>query len=381
MTTTDSLPTVAVDLTGEDYRFARAAIDYGRRALGRTAPNPSVGALVVSDGVIAGRGLTRQGGRPHAETEALADAGEAARGATMYVSLEPCSHVGVTPPCAQAIIDAGIARVVSSLDDPDPRVSGRGHQMLRDAGIEVVSGVAADEAYQANLGHIMRVTEGRPMVTLKMAETKDGYAAGDVHDGRLKITGQAANNRVQMMRSTHDAIMVGAATARIDNPLLTIRMPGMEARKRLRVVIDGSLSLPMNSRLVSTCESVPLLVVCGENAPADKAQLLRDAGVEVVELPGEHDGRLDLAGLLAMLGSRGITRVFSEGGPKVGSELVRRSLADQVIIFTSPKPLGRVGEASLNADARAFLEQDTRYRLEEDGFAGQDRMRVWWRQT
>lgn len=228
----------------------RATIDFGSRALGTTWPNPSVGALVVRDGVIVGRGLTRPGGRPHAETEALAAAGEKSCGATLYVSLEPCSHTGVTPPCAQAIIDAGIARVVTGVADPDPRVSGRGHGMMREAGIEVVAGVLAAEARQANLGHILRVSEGRPAVTLKLAETADGFAAGDVHDGRLMITGRSANNRVQAMRAAHDAIMIGAGTARIDDPLLTVRLPGLEARNPLRIVLDTNLSLPQNARLV-----------------------------------------------------------------------------------------------------------------------------------
>src|SRR3954451_6954122 len=215
----------------EDADFLSAAWALGGRALGRAPPNPAVGAVVVRDGVIVGRGWTRDGGRPHAETEALDDAGQAARGATLYVGLEPRSHYGKTPPCADAIIAAGIARVVSALEDPDPRVAGRGHARLRAAGIEVATGIGAEEARRANLGHILRVTQGRPMVTLKLAETADGFAASaNAHDPRLMITGQAANNRVQMMRALHDAIMIGAGTALGDDPLLTVRLPGLDKR-------------------------------------------------------------------------------------------------------------------------------------------------------
>ena len=355
----------------------RATIAYGRRALGQTAPNPAVGALIVRDGVIIARGLTHRGGRPHAETEALKAAGELARGATMYVSLEPCSHRGVTPPCAQAIIDAGIARVVSSLDDPDSRVAGRGHAMLREAGIEVISGVAEDAARRANLGHILRVTLGRPMVTLKLAETADGYAAGDSHDGRLMITGRAANGRVQIMRSMHDAIMIGAETARADDPLMTVRVAGLDGSNPLRIVLDARLTLPLNSRLVKTCHAHPLLVLCGPKAPVDAREKLRAAGAEVVETASDDAGRIALGPALQLIGQRGITRVFSEGGPRVGSQLIRDGLADEVVIFTSPKPINRAGVEALAKDARAILEADASYALTEDGQCGADRMRVW----
>lgn len=221
-----------------DEAFMAAAIALGRRELGATAPNPSVGALVVRDGVIVGRGWTRAGGRPHAETEALRDAGEQARGATLYVSLEPCSHHGVTPPCAIAIVAAGVAQVVSALDDPDPRVAGRGHALLREAGIAVTTGVLSEAALRANLGHILRVTEGRPMVTLKLAETADGFAADAVGRPRLMITGPAAGNVVQNMRATHDAIMIGSGTAHADDPRLDVRLPGLAGRRPLRVVLD-----------------------------------------------------------------------------------------------------------------------------------------------
>jgi len=363
-----------------DLRFMQAAIRFGRRDLGTTAPNPSVGALVVLDGVVVGRGLTCPGGRPHAETEALRDAGELARGATMYVSLEPCSHTGLTPPCAQAIIDAGISRVVTGAGDPDPRVAGRGHAMMRAAGIDVVTGVGGDEARQANLGHITRVSSGRPFVTLKLAETADGFAAGDIHDARLMITGQAAKNKVQIMRASHDAIMIGAGTARADDPLLTVRVPGLEGRNPLRIVLDGNLSLPPTSRLVATCSKLPLLVFCTEQASGEARKVLEDAGAEVVSVTATAAGQPDIPVVLKALADRGVTRLFSEGGPRVGSELIRTGLADEVVLFTSPRPINRQGVAVLSSKARERLEAPGGYTLVSDGFSGADRMRIWRRQ-
>ncbi len=358
----------------EDARYMAAAIEFGRRGLGLAAPNPSVGALVVRDGVIVGRGATRAGGRPHAETEALKDAGDLARGATLYVSLEPCSHHGVTPPCADAIVRACVARVVSALDDPDTRVAGRGHERLRLAGIEVRIGVGADAARRANLGHILRISAGRPMVTLKLAETADGYAAGGNHDPRLMITGLAANNRVQMMRALHDAIMVGVGTALADDPLLTVRTAGLESRRPLCVVLDTHLRLPQRSRLATTAGDRKTLVIAGRDAPAERQIALESLGIEVVRVETAN-GHVDPAAALALLGKRGVTRVFSEGGPTVAADLIARGLADDVVMFTSPKPLAREGVPSLASSARAVLADATRFRLSSDVETGVDRMR------
>jgi diaminohydroxyphosphoribosylaminopyrimidine deaminase/5-amino-6-(5-phosphoribosylamino)uracil reductase len=360
-----------------DRRMMMAAIALGLRGLGTTAPNPSVGALVVRDGVIVGRGATVRGGRPHAETEALRNAGELARGATLYVSLEPCSHFGKTPPCAQAIINAGIARVVSALDDPDPRVAGRGHRMLRDAGIDVTTGVCSEIALQGNLGHILRVTLGRPMVQLKLAETADGQAAGDVHDGRLMITGQASNNRVQVMRAMADAIMTGIGTVRADDPLLTVRLPGLESHNPLRVVLDSRLSISIRSRLVSTAREVPLLIFCAADASAAAEEALAAKGVEVIRIATDAAGKIDISEALALLATRGITRVMSEGGPRVGSALISAGLADEVAIFTSPKPFGRAGTPVLSATARSMLSDRARFVAEERSQVGADLLRIW----
>jgi diaminohydroxyphosphoribosylaminopyrimidine deaminase/5-amino-6-(5-phosphoribosylamino)uracil reductase len=363
----------------EDADFMAAALALGRRALGRAPPNPAVGAVVVRDGVIVGRGWTRDGGRPHAETEALDDAGQAARGATLYVGLEPCSHYGKTPPCADAIIAAGIARVVSALEDPDPRVAGRGHARLRAAGIEVATGIGAEEARRANLGHILRVTEGRPMVTLKLAETADGFAAGGEHDRRLAITGPAANARVHVMRAMHDAIMVGIGTARADDPLMTVRLPGMEDRKPLRVVLDYRLELSPRSRLATTARDYPILIIAAEDAPLEAERALAGAGIEVARIPAHESARLELRIALAVLAQRGITRVFSEGGPRVAKELIGAGLADEVVIFTAPKPFGTKGVPVLAPAARRKLEESAHYTLADDAFAGPDRLRRYLR--
>lgn len=352
-----------------------AALALGRRGLGVTAPNPSVGALVVRDGVIAGRGATRAGGRPHAETEALRDAGERARGATLYVSLEPCSHQGVTPPCAEAIIAAGVARVVSALDDPDPRVAGRGHRMLREAGVAVTTGVLAEAARRANLGHILRVTESRPAVTLKLAETADGFAAGAEHDPRLMITGPAANNVVQTMRAMHDAIMIGGGTARRDDPRLDVRLDGLADRHPLRIVLDTDLALPLGAHLVVTAREQPTLLIAGTAAPSSREQALGAAGVEVLRVTLDNAGRVDLVAALAALAARGITRVLSEGGPTVAARLIADGFADEIHLFTSRTPLGRPGVAAIDTIARATLGDPGLYRLAAEGLLGSDRLR------
>lgn len=375
MTLANRQPAASASRSEDDERFMRAAIALGRRWQGSTSPNPSVGSLVVRDGVIVGRGATKPGGRPHAETVAIMDAGEKARGATIYVSLEPCSHFGRTPPCAQTIISAGISRVVSALEDPDLRVAGRGHKMLREAGIEVTEGVCAHEARRANLGHILRVSQKRPMVTLKLAETADGYAAGGEHDPRLAITGPAANNCVHVMRAMHDAIMVGVGTALADDPLMTVRLPGLENRRPLRVVLDTGLRLPLHSRLVATARDVPVLVICGPRASAQAQADLESHGVQVVHCRPSADGRLDLLAALRLLSERGLTRVFSEGGPSVASGLIGEGLADEVVLLTNERPFGREGTSSMSATARGMLMDGAAFSLVEDARLGPDRLR------
>ncbi|MDR3407721.1 MAG: bifunctional diaminohydroxyphosphoribosylaminopyrimidine deaminase/5-amino-6-(5-phosphoribosylamino)uracil reductase RibD [Methylovirgula sp.] len=361
----------------DDARFMAAALNFARRGLGRVAPNPAVGALIVKDGVVIGRGATAPGGRPHAEVLALKEAGPAAAGATLYVTLEPCAHFGRTPPCADAIVAAGIARVVSALEDPDPRVAGQGHQRLRAAGIAVETGLLADAARRANLGHILRVTEGRPMATLKLAETADGFAAGPAGAPRLKVTGAAADGRVHMLRALHDAVMVGAGTVRADDPQLTVRLPGLEDRKPLRIVLDSHLSLPPSAQLVQTARTRPTLVIAAEGASREAAARLVDDGVEVVWARADAVGRIDLDAALTLLGARGLTRVFCEGGPRLAAALIARRLADEVIIFQSPARLGQTGLAALDAPSRAALADPALYRASGQASAGEDIIREY----
>ena len=359
---------------GEDERWMAAALRFGRRGMGLTAPNPSVGALIVRDGVVVGRGVTARGGRPHAERLAIDDAGEAARGATLYVTLEPCSHFGATPPCAAAIVAAGISRVVCALEDPDGRVAGSGLALLRAAGIELSVGPGAEAARRDHRGHILRVTEGRPMVTLKLARTADGFAAGDEHDARLAITGEAANLRVQVMRSLNDAIMVGIGTAREDDPLLTVRLPGLDARP-LRVILDSHLGLPLQSRLCATASEFPTLAIATRAAAKEREAALVARGVEVARVDPDSSGHVDVAEALRLLARRGLTRVFSEGGPRVGARLIALGLADEVVLLTALKPLGRPGLPALDAQAYAVLNDSARYREIETAVYGADALR------
>lgn len=358
-----------------DAAFMAAALSVGRRRLGETGDNPAVGALVVRDGTIIAQGWTDRGGRPHAEVMALRAAGEAARGATLYVTLEPCSHHGRSPPCAEAVIASGISRVVSAIEDPNPQVAGRGHAMLRDAGINVTIGVGERKARRAHLGHILRVTHSRPMVTLKLAETRDGFAAGSDHDRRLAITSAPANGLTHMLRATHDAIMVGVGTVRGDDPLMTVRLPGLEDRRPVRVVLDTHLGLSHATRLAATAQERPVLAIGGEGADVDRQEALDALGIATSRVAVAHDGHIDVAAALNLLALRGHMRVFSEGGPSVAAALIAQALADEVILFTAPKPLGRAGVPSLSAETRALLDDAARYALVEDVMIGPDRMR------
>jgi diaminohydroxyphosphoribosylaminopyrimidine deaminase / 5-amino-6-(5-phosphoribosylamino)uracil reductase len=362
----------------EDLRWMEAALNLGSRSLGLATPNPAVGAILVKDGAVVGRGATAPGGRPHAERIAIAEAGEPARGATLYVTLEPCSHFGASPPCVDAIVEAGVSRVVSAMEDPNPLVGGEGHARLREAGIAVSVGVGAAQARRDHLGHILRVTAKRPCVTLKLAETADGFASAGANDARLRITGQIADHRVQIMRSTHDAIMVGIETALIDDPALTVRLAGVD-RKPLRVVLDTHLRLPEGSRVASTAREIPTLIIAGPEASDEAARRLEDLGVMIERVPLDAEGHVDLHQALRALAARGITRVFSEGGPKVAARLIALKLADEVALITADKPLGRPGVPALDAQARAALLDGTRYRPLETMNFGPDTMRLWQR--
>jgi diaminohydroxyphosphoribosylaminopyrimidine deaminase/5-amino-6-(5-phosphoribosylamino)uracil reductase len=322
------------------------ALALGRRGLGRTWPNPAVGAVIVKDGIIVGRGWTQPGGRPHAEIEALRRGGEAARGATLYVTLEPCSHYGKSPPCADAIIAGGVSRVVSALEDPNPEVAGAGHARLRAAGIAVDIGIGAEAARHDHAGHIRRMRDGRPHVILKLAVSADGKAGAP---GRkpLAITGEAARERVHLLRAQSDAIMVGIGTVLADDPMLTCRLPGMEKYSPVRVVLDSALRLPPASRLARSARDVPVWVVTGGEASRAADDALLREGVTVLRA-AQSDGRLDLAAVLKLMGARGVTRLMVEGGPTLAAALLAADLIDEAVLFQSSKVVGTDGVDALD---------------------------------
>jgi diaminohydroxyphosphoribosylaminopyrimidine deaminase/5-amino-6-(5-phosphoribosylamino)uracil reductase len=309
-----------------------AAIRLSRRNLGLTATNPSVGTLIVSDGVVVGRGVTAIGGRPHAEPQALAEAGARARGATAYVTLEPCAHHGRTPPCAEALVAAGIARVVGAASDPDPRVSGRGYAILRNAGIEVVEGVLADEAADLLAGYLTRARLKRPEVTLKLAVSADGMI-GRRGAGQVAITGAIARAQVHLMRAESDAIAIGIGTALADDPELTCRLPGLEARSPARIVLDAQLRLPPVSKLAATARHVPLLLASSFAAQETRRAALANLGVGFLSAE-LHDGRIALPELLDDL------TLMVEGGAETARNFLDEGLADRIALFIGPAAIG-----------------------------------------
>ena len=354
------------------------ALALGRRELGNTWPNPAVGAVVVRDDgagpVIVGRGWTQAGGRPHAETEALRRAGAAARGGALYVTLEPCSHHGKTPPCVDAIIAAGISRVVSAMEDPNPLVAGRGHARLRAAGIAVDIGVGAEEARRAHAGHIRMVCDGRPHVLLKLAVSADGKV-GLAGRRPVAISGEEARERIHLMRAMHDAILIGVGTALADDPALTCRLPGMAERSPVRVVLDTRLRLPATSRLVQTARQVPLWLVAGHAAPSTAESKLRAFGVEVLRVAAADS--IDLGEALAGLAGRGITRLMVEGGPKVAASFVRGDWVDEAVLIRSNQSIGADGLDALDGLPLAALTQSAALGIEAEERIGFDRVETF----
>ncbi|WP_137132950.1 bifunctional diaminohydroxyphosphoribosylaminopyrimidine deaminase/5-amino-6-(5-phosphoribosylamino)uracil reductase RibD [Rhizobium sp. FY34] len=393
--------------TPQDERFMAAAIRLSRQHTGLTSTNPSVGCLIVKDGVIVGSAVTAIGGRPHAETQALAVAGEAARGATAYVTLEPCSHYGRTPPCANALVAAGIARVVVSLTDPDPRVSGRGLGILRQAGITVETGVLEGEGSQALSGYLMRQMKARPHVTLKLAVSSDGMI-GRHGAGQVAITGPVSRAQVHGLRARTDAILVGIGTAIADDPELTVRLRGLEDRSPIRIVLDRHLRLPLASKLVKTARDVPVIVAVVSSPPSvlpdispsrgeigslsashsslnieRAATASSPVGAQDVaslfsplegEMPGRAEGgelapstemtdfairrekltaagveileAADLPALMTQLAARGISSLLVEGGASVARSFLDAGLIDRILLFEGP---GEIGEGGIES--------------------------------
>jgi diaminohydroxyphosphoribosylaminopyrimidine deaminase/5-amino-6-(5-phosphoribosylamino)uracil reductase len=363
------------DTEAADRRFMALALQLGRRGLGLTAPNPAVGAVLVKDGVVVGRGWTAPGGRPHAEPQAFGRAGAAARGATLYVTLEPCSHHGKTPPCADAVIAAGVARVVSATEDPNPEVAGQGHTRLRAAGITVDVGLMGEEARRDHAGHIRRVRDGRPHVTLKLAVSRDGKIGGA---GRtpVAITGEATRQRVHLMRAENDAILIGVGTARADDPQLTCRLPGMASRSPVRVVLDTHLRLDPAGRLPRSAREVPLWVFAGTDAEAPAAALLGAEGAQVIRTESSSYG-VDLLKVLRELASRGITRVMVEGGARVASALLAADLIDEAWLFESAVDVGKDGVDAFDGAPLTVLTASPRFRSLRRETIGADTLTIY----
>lgn len=354
-----------------DTEFMKMALGLAARGLGIVAPNPAVGCVVVKDGIVLGRGWTQKGGRPHAETEALARAGEAARGATAYVTLEPCAHHGKTPPCAEALIAAGVARVVGAVSDPDPRVAGKGYEMLRKAGIEVVEDVCETQARELNRGFFLKVKEERPLVTLKLATSADGKTA--THDGHSQwITGELARARGHHLRATHDAIMVGSATAIVDDPGLVCRLPGLEAQSPVRIVADGRLRMPLTSKLVRGARKTPLWILVLPGAEAARRAAFADCGVELIDVPAGADGLMDMKAAMQRLAARGITRLLVEGGARIAASLMRARLVDRVEWFRAPRIIGGDGYSAIAALGVDTLDQMPSLALRRTVALGED---------
>lgn len=362
----------------EDLRYMQLALALGRRGQGRTWPNPAVGAVIVKDGIIVGRGWTQPGGRPHAEPEALKRAGDAARGATLYVTLEPCSHFGKSPPCADAIIAAGIARVVSAVEDPNPDVGGQGHARLRAAGIVVDVGLCRDEAARDHAGHFLRVSEKRPFIILKLAVSADDKIAAAGHQP-VAITGETAKARVHLLRAQSDAVLVGIGTVLADDPLLTVRLPGLEAQSPVRVVLDRALRLPGSSKLVHSARQTPLWVMTSSLSEAPAAMKLGAAGAKVVRVPVANEATpgLDLKAVLNALAERGITRLMVEGGARVASSFLRAGLIDEVWLLRGRGAIGMDGIPALDTQPLSAITQSPRWRARATEALDKDTLTIY----
>jgi len=325
----------------DDSRYMGLAIELSRRGIGATGQNPPVGCVIIKDGIMVGRGFTASGGRPHAETIALAQAGIQAQGATAYVTLEPCCHHGKTGPCSEALIKAGISRVVCAVLDPDDRVSGKGVAQLRNHDIEVITGTCSAEASLVLAGYLSRKTLNKPAVLLKLAISKDEKLATNDPDRRW-ITGELARDRGHLMRAKSDAIVVGIGTVLEDDPDLTCRLKGLEHLSPLRVIVDTNLKTPVDCRLVESAKTVPVMIACSQNVEIEQSMRLFEKGVEIIPCRTKA-GQIDLSDLLTRLADHGINRVMFEGGAKIAEALIEDNLVDELAIFKAPHKIGKNG--------------------------------------
>ncbi len=362
-----------------DLHFMETALNLARRGLGETWPNPAVGC-VIAGGHMFGRGWTQKGGRPHAETEALARAGNAAKGATAFVTLEPCAHHGKTAPCADALIAAGIARVVAPISDPDPRVAGRGFEKLRQAGIAVDIGLCAEQAARLNAGFISRIIHNIPLVTVKIASTLDGRIATASGESQW-ITGDAARAFGHFLRAEHDAIMIGGTTAIMDDPELTCRLPGLAQASPVRVIADGRMRLPLTSKLVQSAHAHPVWLLTRPDGDPVRKQAYRDAGVEIIEIISGSNGVLNSTAMLNAVSERGITRLLVEGGSALIASLLQANAADQIVWFRAPKLIGGDGLAAIGPLGLNHLAQSPVYLRESIRQLGHDVVETYRRQA
>lgn len=361
-------------MTEADQRHMAHALSLGQRGLGRTWPNPAVGCVIVQGARIVGRGWTQPGGRPHAEAIALAQAGQGARGATAYVTLEPCAHQGKTGPCAEALVAAGVARVVTAITDPDPRVSGQGHAMLRAAGIDLTENILATQALAANAGFLKRVTQGLPFVTLKLAASLDGRTATATGESRW-ITGPLSRCKVHALRLSHDAVMVGSGTAIADDPDLTVRDMG-EVRQPVRIVLDRLLRHSPESRLGRTAREHPVWLLHGPNAPEVARRAWVASGATLIETP-ETEGHLDVRAAVKTLASKGLTRILSEGGSTLAAALINAGLVDELALFSSGVMIGSNGHPALGSLPLLELSQAPKPTLLKIEKMGSDILSTW----
>ena len=356
---------------GADARFMRYALALGRRGEGCTWPNPAVGCVLVRSNEVVSIGWTQKGGRPHAETEALARAGERAKGATAYVTLEPCSNWGKTPPCCKSLIEAGIARVVIGCVDPDPRVNGKGIDWLRQAGIEVTLGVLEDQARVAHLGLYRRIIDKRPMVSLKIAQSLDGRIATASGHSQW-ITSSDARRLAHRMRATHDAVMIGSGTALADDPTLTCRLPGLEHRSPVRVVADRRLRLSLQSNLAKTAKETPLWLLTSADAEETRIAAFEELGATVI-----RSGDAEIQTFLRQLAERGLTRLMVEGGSILAQSLLSADLVDHLWLFEAPKTLGGDGRPSVAPLGLERVDDAPQWRLLSARRIGPDQLQIF----
>jgi diaminohydroxyphosphoribosylaminopyrimidine deaminase/5-amino-6-(5-phosphoribosylamino)uracil reductase len=339
-----------------DVQYMQQALELARGGLGFVSPNPLVGCVLVKDGAVVGRGYHQRFGGPHAEVYALQEAGPQGRGAVLYVNLEPCSHMGKTPPCADAVIQAGVSRVVVALRDPNPLVAGTGLARLAAAGIAVTVGVCEEAAHKLNETFVKYITTRRPFVTLKSAITLDGKIATRTGVSQW-ITGELARQEGHRLRHAADAILVGIGTVLQDDPQLTTRLPDGLGVNPLRVIVDSTLRVPLQAQVTDVASDRRTLIVTTARAPMAHREALCTRGVEVVCLPAYGDGWVDLEALFRYLGERGVASVLVEGGATLSATLLRRRLVDKVLLFVAPKIIGGDGISVVGPCGVETMEQ------------------------